>query len=227
MFTDIFRFAACLAVALVFSAPLQASENQQRILMMGDSLLASNRNGNRAVSNFLAEALPVSVTDKSVVGAKVIHHLPITGLVGFSIKQQYRKGDWDWVVLNGGGNDLLFGCGCHFCNRKIDRLVSRSGQRGEIPNLIRKLRQTGARVIYVGYLRSPGLGSPIESCKDEGDELESRINAFAETDAGVHFLSLTEMVPHGDRSYHGLDMIHPSAKASREIALRVARLIAQ
>jgi len=227
MFTDIFRFAACLAVALVFSAPLQASDNQQRILMMGDSLLASNRNGNRAVSNFLAEALPVSVTDKSVVGAKVIHHLPITGLVGFSIKQQYRKGDWDWVVLNGGGNDLLFGCGCHFCNRKIDRLVSRSGQRGEIPNLIRKLRQTGARVIYVGYLRSPGLGSPIESCKDEGDELESRINAFAETDAGVHFLSLTEMVPHGDRSYHGLDMIHPSAKASREIALRVARLIAQ
>jgi hypothetical protein len=33
------------------------------------------------------------------------------------------------------------------------------------------------------------------------------------------------MVPHGDLSYHAIDRIHPSVKASREIGARVARII--
>ena len=30
-------------------------------------------------------------------------------------------------------------------------------------------------MIFVGYLRTPGAGSPIEQCADEGDELEARV----------------------------------------------------
>ncbi len=39
------------------------------------------------------------------------------------------------------------------------------------------------------------------------------------------FLSIADMVPAGDRSYHGVDMIHPSRKASLEIARRIAKVI--
>lgn len=220
----IFMFA--LVVLLVASgSPTVARDQRARILTMGDSLLSAHSISRRAVSHSVGKALGVKVTDRSVAGARVIYGLPITGAMGMKIAKQYRTGKWDWIILNGGGNDLWFGCGCHACERKINRLISNNGRGGEIPRLVGSLRRTGARVIYVGYLRSPGVGSPIESCKDEGDELERRIDEMAKADAGVYFLSLAKMVPFGDRSFHGIDMIHPSLKASREIGKRIAEII--
>lgn len=108
----------------------------------------------------------------------------------------------------------------------MNQLITEDGSSGKITALVRKLRATGAQVVYVGYLRSPGLGSPIEGCKNEGDELERRIALLADADNGIHFLSIADMVPYGDRSYHGLDMVHPSTKASKAIASRIAKLIA-
>ena len=111
------------------------------------------------------------------------------------------------------------------CNRKLDKLISTDGRMGAIPGMLADLRATGAKVIYVGYLRSPGVGSLIEHCRDEGNELEARIERLAALDEGIHFLSLKELVPFGDRSYHALDMIHPSVKASSEIGRKVAEII--
>lgn len=216
---------ALLVLFIVSGSQTVAREQGARILTMGDSLLSAHSISKRAVSHSVEKALGVKVTDRSVAGARIIYGLPITGAMGMKIAKQYRTGKWDWIILNGGGNDLWFGCGCHSCERKINRLISNSGMNGEIPRLVGNLRKTGARVIYVGYLRSPGVGSPIESCKDDGDVLESRIAKMAEADKGVYFLSLAKMVPFGDRSYHGFDMIHPSLKASREIGKRIAEII--
>lgn len=224
-----FRFVACFCLLFLSAACTESVSRGDgaRILMMGDSLLASNSMTRRNVSRVLEQALGEEVIDRSVPGARMIYHLPISGAAGFSIPQQFREGDWDWVVLNGGGNDLWLGCGCHACERKLDRLVRKDGRGGEIPALIAKLRKTGAKVAFVGYLRSPGRGSPIESCKDEGDELERRIALFAEMMDGVYFVSLQDLVPYGDRSYHTWDMIHPSAKGSAAIAARIAKVIAE
>ena len=198
--------------------------NKSRILMMGDSMFASNSASGQSVGHVIEKLLEEPVTDRSVMGARIIYRLPISGSAGFSIPQQYREGPWDWVVLNGGGNDLWFGCGCVACNRKLNRLAS-DGGTGEIQSLIGKLRKAGSKVIYVGYLRSPGFGSPIEHCKDDGDQLEERLKAFAQQDSGVHFVSLADLVPHGDRSFHAFDKIHPSKKGSAAIARRVAQII--
>ncbi|PLS20099.1 SGNH/GDSL hydrolase family protein [Amylibacter cionae] len=192
---------------------------------MGDSLLASHGMSGNAVSDVLERALGRPVIDRSVMGARIIYHLPISGSAGLNIAKQFRVGDWDWVVLNGGGNDLWLGCGCIVCKNKLDRLSRKDGKGGEIPSLIQEIRKTGAKVVYVGYLRSPGLGSPIEHCRDEGDELERRIARFAAFDDGVHMVSLKDMVPFGDRSFHAADMIHPSRKGSAAIAARVAEVI--
>jgi lysophospholipase L1-like esterase len=67
--------------------------------------------------------------------------------------------------------------------------------------------------------------SPIEGCRDEGDEMDRRMSRLSKLDSGVHFLSLDGLVPHGDRSYHTLDLIHPSTKGSTEIGKRVAEII--
>ena len=82
-------------------------------------------------------------------------------------------------------------------------------------------------MLWIGYLRSPGVGSIIEHCRDEGDELERRLARMAQGMNGVHFLSVAGMVPSGDRSFHAADMIHPSIKASREIGRRAAAVMKQ
>lgn len=202
-----------------------AGQVNSRILAMGDSLLASHKISGRSITAAVEKRLGEPVVNRSVLAARLLYKLPISGSLGLSIPKQYRSGNWDWVILNGGGNDLWLGCGCILCKRKLNKLIATDGQSGRIPKLITKLRKTGAKVIYVGYLRSPGVGSPIDHCRNEGDELESRIEAYAQKDEGVYFLSLADLVPNGDRSYHGADMIHPSLKASKVIGGLVAEII--
>lgn len=225
MFRSLFTFIAATLFSLSAAATL-AQTKEPRILVMGDSMLAAHSISGRGVADIVERATGIPVKDNSVLGARMIYKLPITGSIGFNINKQYRKGDWDWVIVNGGGNDLWFGCGCRKCDRKLNKLAAKSGNgSGVIPQLILRIRQTGAKVIYVGYLRSPGAGSPIESCKDDGDELEARMKAFAARDTGVYHVSLRDLVPNGDRSFHGSDMVHPSLKGSREIGKRIARVI--
>ncbi|WP_259968187.1 SGNH/GDSL hydrolase family protein [Leisingera caerulea] len=192
---------------------------------MGDSLLAWHSLAGKSIPDMVSRELQEPVVDRSVSAARIIYKLPVSGAAGMNIRKQYTSGEWDWVIVNGGGNDLWFGCGCFACDRKMDKLISSDGRSGAIPAMLSDLRATGARIIYVGYLRSPGAGSLIEHCRDEGDELETRITRLAELDAGIFFLSNRDLVPHGDRSHHAPDMIHPSVKASGEIGRKVAEII--
>jgi lysophospholipase L1-like esterase len=134
---------------------------------------------------------------------------------------QYRPGPWDWVVLNGGGNDLLFGCACTFCDGVLNRLVSPDGRKGAIPALMARLRASGARVVYVGYLRNPGTLTPVKACGPAGNELDRRLAKMATLNSGVDFLPMSGVVPNGDWSYHQIDRIHPSVKGSTAIAARI------
>ncbi|MET4128484.1 SGNH/GDSL hydrolase family protein [Roseovarius sp. MBR-6] len=223
-------FARVLTALILFAAlPAGPSlaEGRARILMMGDSLFAMHKLTGHSVGTALRQALGEPVVDNSIAGARFFYKLPITGAIGLSIPKQHRGGSWDWVVLNGGGNDLWLGCGCSRCERRMDRLISRDGRRGAIPGLVSRLRQSGAQVIFVGYLRTPGVNSPIEHCVDEGHEMDTRVARLAALDIGVHFVPLADLVPFGDLSYHAVDRIHPSMKGSRAIGQRIARLIAE
>lgn len=197
-----------------------------RILVMGDSLMAANRLKGGAVSDALAKALGAKVKDHSVIGARYFYILPITGAAGMRIDAQFRGGPFDVVVMNGGGNDLLFGCGCGACKRMLDRLVSADGSTGAIPDLVAEIRKTGAKVIYTGYLRTPGVTSPVEGCGPLGDRMDGRLAKMAARMEGVSFVRLADLVTKdGDTSYHAVDLIHPSVKGSRAIAARIAALM--
>ncbi len=190
------------------------------VLTMGDSLLAWNRAQGGSVSDYVERMSGMTVEDRSVPAARVMFGLP-----GLYIPTQFAEGDWKWVILNGGGNDLWLGCGCLLCRGSLNRMVSADGATGKIPTTVKKIREIGAQVIYVGYLRSPGRGSPIEHCRDEGDILETRLTHMAARDPGVHFLSIADLVPDGDASFHALDRIHPSEKASKSIAARIVAIM--
>ncbi len=151
-------------LAAVLLSPMQSLAQEQssapRILVIGDSLIASHSISGRGIANRLEQFLKTPVKDNSVAGARMIYNLPITGAMGLSIPRQFREGDWDWVIVNGGGNDVWLGCGCNNCERKINRMIAKNGRKGVIPGLVSKIRKSGARVLYLGYLRSPGFDTP-------------------------------------------------------------------
>lgn len=221
---SIFLFGI-LFIALVACTETVTRNSKSRILAMGDSLLATNSLSGQSVAQVIEAALGEEVIDRSVRGAQFLYDLPITGRLGLNVSKQYQSGPWDWVVLNGGGNDLWLGCGCNRCETTLARLIAPYGPHGEIPRVVNNLRRSGMRVIYVGYLRTPGVETPIDHCRDEGAELERRIRNMAAADPGFYFLSLENLVPNGDRTFHTQDMIHPSAKASTAIGRRIAALI--
>lgn len=227
MLTLVLKVIFAILVLAVGMTDLWAQEREPRILFMGDSLLAIHSITGRSVADATEDALGEPIRDNSVLGARILYGLPLSGAMGLNIAKQYRKGNWEWIVVNGGGNDLWLGCGCNRCERRMERMISARADRGKIPAMVNRLRKTGAQVLYLGYLRSPGMNSPIEGCKDEGDELERRLAMLAARDPGMMFLSLADLVPPGDRSWFGVDMIHPSVKASRAIGQMVAQTIMQ
>lgn len=222
------RIFSVLLVALSLLGCTESvnSDTTARILVLGDSLMAANSNAGKGVANALEKELGEEVIDRSVIGARYFYILPVTGSAGMKIEKQFRAGPWDWIILNGGGNDILFGCGCGACTKQLTRLVSPDGKTGAIPTFVKDLRSTGAKVIYTGYLRTPGVTSPIEGCNSVGDEMDRRLAKMANQDKGVTFVPLSGIVPDGDTSYHGLDLIHPSHKGSAAIAALIASFIA-
>lgn len=217
--------AFLVALLLIGCGERIADGSTARILIIGDSMLASNQNVKKSVADVLEGELGEEVIDKSVLGARYFYYLPLSGEAGLRLTAQFKPGKWDWVIMNGGGNDLLFGCGCGLCDNMLDRLVSADGRAGAIPKYVNEIRQTGARVIYLGYLRNPGTFTPIKGCGPAGNELDRRLAIMSTFDAGVTFIPLADLVPKGDWTYHQLDRIHPSPKASAEIAERVLKVI--
>jgi hypothetical protein len=214
-----------LAAILPTYAQDAAPSNDAKILAMGDSLMAWHLVSKNSIADAAAKSLGEPVRSRAMGGAKIIHPLPLTGALGMKISRQFEDKSWDWVIMNGGGNDLFLGCGCGKCDRRMMRMIAPNGSAGEIPALVSKIRATGARVVYIGYLRSPGVDSAIDECRAHGDELETRLANMAKHDSGVYFVPLDDMVGNGDRSMHGADMVHPSRKASALIGARVAKVI--
>src|SRR6056297_3701399 len=76
-----------------------------RVLVMGDSLFAMHKLAGGSDGARLRAALGAHLVDASIGGARYLYRLPISGALGMNIAKQYHGGDWDWVVLAGGGND--------------------------------------------------------------------------------------------------------------------------
>ena len=225
--TDMSRLFALLALLGLAACAGPPPESAARIAVFGDSMMAWNGLAGHSAPQELARLLDEPIVNFAVSGARMKNPLPISSLAGFDIRQQFRRGDWDVVVVNGGANDFFFACGCGFCDGVLDRLISEDGGRGAVPAFLRKLRADGARVVYAGYHRSRGLRGPAKSCGNELDALEDRLERFAEGNEGITFVSLRDVFPVGDPAYYAVDRLHPSPLGSAAIANRLAPHVAQ
>lgn len=93
----------CIAFfLLLLTACAPRPDNNAQILAIGDSILAWNRLSGRDVITLVGEKTGLTVQSRAQNGANFMREGGIT--------TQYRSGNWDYVILNGGGNDIASVC---------------------------------------------------------------------------------------------------------------------
>jgi lysophospholipase L1-like esterase len=192
---------------------------------MGDSILDWNAETCRSVPDVLAREHGKRVLSRAVSGAQVLAQREGRP----AIPDQYQAGDWAWVVLDGGANDLNVECACDKCDGVLDRLVTRDLLAGEMVALLDRLVGDGARVLLLTYYRFPrgGQYTPFAECPEEFDELNDRYRRLAEARRGVFLLDLRDVLsPETTSDAYALDQLHPNAHGGELIAAAVARALA-
>lgn len=209
-------FAALLLLAACAALP-ERGERDARIIVMGDSVMAWNRNADSSIADAIEKRLGSPVLDASVSGARMRLD-GIGGAIGFSIPGQYRERDWDAVVLNGGANDLFFECRCNRCDAVLDRLVTE-----DYPALLNRLGDTP--VYIVGYYGPAGdRRGNYDVCNDELQVLERRLTRLAATRPNVRVVRVRDAIT-GNPDLYDEDRVHPSPAGSDRIGTLVARAL--
>lgn len=219
------RCIPVLALALLMAAcgvgPRQSGGD---ILVTGDSVLAWNRASGQDAGRVIATTLGRDVVSRATLGAR-LQAGGLARLGGFSIADQLSAGPWNWVVINGGANDLAASCGCTGCDAVIDSLITMNADRGVIPDIVSRARATGAQVIWVGYYDAP-LSRTFAGCRPALVEIERRIARFAQANQGVYFIDSEDVLDGTDAALLAPDRTHPGAAGSAQIGRFVAQQIA-
>lgn len=213
------RHAILIFALCVLSACGRGVPNDARIVVAGDSVMAWNRVEGGSVADRLSNRLGVPVGDVSLPFARVTGGRPGP----MSIPNQVSGLAPDWIVLNGGANDLRASCGCTGCDAILDRLISADGRSGAIPDLVGRLREAGAQVIWADYYTSPIYAGT--ACTAPYDTLSARLGRMAARDEGLRLVDMASVLPSSDRSLFASDRLHPSAKGSDRIAGLIAEAV--
>ncbi|MFZ3582086.1 SGNH/GDSL hydrolase family protein [Loktanella sp. DJP18] len=206
------RLALCLLLAGC-AAPQQGPVT---MLAVGDSILSWNRLSGGDIPRVAAQATGRAVDNRSVSGARFLRSIP----------NQYREGPWDWVIVNGGANDLKRTCGCAGCDDTLDALVTPDGQGGAMADFARTLAARGHRIALLGYYGTSIAGGPFAPCADELTELSRRLDLLANDDVAIIFVDAKDAIDPADLSLYDGDLTHPSPVGAALIGALISRSIA-
>lgn len=220
----------CPAVATLPGGPDSGEEAQ--ILAVGDSIMAMNGQVCQGVAGHAGLALDRYVQDHSLGGRRLDHPDSDDDIVG-----QYEAGPWEWIVMTGGGNDMLQECGCNqdgydaaVCEQVLDSLVDLELGTGEIFDFLDQVRADeshAATVLLLGYYAfTDDSWANFDGCNAYLPELNARYELLAEQEEDLIFVSTTETMDieaHPERIW--MDGIHPSAEGSQALGALVAETV--
>ena len=213
-----------LLAALAACAPVPPKQGGD-ILAIGDSAMAWNRAGGNSIADAIGKTLDRPVMNLAVSGA-VIGSAQPAAVGNLSIQRQYPGGQWNWIVVNGSANDLGLKCGCGACGPQVNALIGPDGRGGVIPGFVKRLRATGAKVLWMGYYTLP-KGGFYKGCRDDVAVIESRIAAFAAREEGIFFADAEAVIDPNDLANFTRDKTHPSALGSARVGAYLAQVIAR
>ncbi|MEM1095408.1 MAG: SGNH/GDSL hydrolase family protein [Bacteroidota bacterium] len=196
------------------------------VLVIGDSVMEWNADADAAIADVIAATLDRTVVNGGVSGARLSMPDREAAALGFDIRAQYRPRGWDWVVMDGGANDLGDECGCNACAATLDEMVSADGQTGQYPDFVRSVTEDDSRVLVMGYYAPPaGAATEFTGCAAAFIALNDRLAQMAGTLDRVHFASAADVIDPGDLASYDRDRVHPSVKGSRLIGEHLADAI--
>ncbi|MCF2905822.1 SGNH/GDSL hydrolase family protein [Octadecabacter sp. CECT 8868] len=214
------NWSATLTVALGLTACSfvpTAVDLDADVIVVGDSILAWHRGTGLSIPSVVEQQSGLAVSNVSISGA--------TFLGPRGIPTQYANNDWDWMIVDGGGNDLLPTCGTLDAERVLDALISQDGQNGAIPAFISQVAGQGVDVILLGYYTVSDRGGSFSDCVSELDELSARQERFAATIPTVTFVDAGKVVGSGDAAAYAEDMVHPSPRGAALIGQLITSAI--
>ncbi|MEO0740117.1 MAG: SGNH/GDSL hydrolase family protein [Bacteroidota bacterium] len=195
------------------------------VLVLGDSVMEWNADQEAAIADVIAAELNRAVVNGGVSGARL--SMPEDeseqGALGYDIRAQYRPRGWEWVVMDGGANDLGDECNCGTCERTLDEMVSSDGHAGHYPDFVRDVVSDGSRVLVMGYYFPPnGPETAFTDCLDEFETLNARLDRMAASLDGVFYASAALVIDSTDLTHYDEDHVHPSIEGSRLIGQQLA-----
>ena len=209
-----------LALLLITGCDLNDIEvpEEDGLLAIGDSMFDWHR-GDGSIPEVVADATGLELFDASVGGAM------LTG--GFeSIPAQRVDGGFDWLLMDGGGNDLNDRCGCGDCGAVMDELLTADGSAGVIANVVEEVAAQGIKVLFMGYPElSEGAEFGFDRCGDELIELNARLTALNAREDQLWFVSAADVVGADDLHLFDSDRVHPSPEGCRVMGEYVAETI--
>lgn len=198
--------ASCLLASACMADPNDGPEPRPAdasMVALGDSVLAFHRETDQDIPHVVGDALGIAVYNVAVSGAQV------TG-GDAPIPAQLPEGPWDWVLIDGGANDLADRCGCGDCDAVLDEMITADGSAGLIPQLATTVVAGGSKLAIMGYYTLPADAPDFEGCAPWMARLSDRQAALAASDPAVFFADASEVVDGTDLTLFFPDKIHPS-----------------
>ena len=186
-----------------------------KILAIGDSIFEWHIWNQHSVPEQLGRELGISVYNNAISGSLITEETP-TG-----IRNQYIEGDWEWVVMDGGGNDLNILCQCDKCSETQDKVEAVYKEF-----LQQLLERENLKIIIWGYYGLPEKAKyGFDECQDDFEELRRRQKKISDTNERIFFVDGSKEITGDDKSYFYIDKIHPSRKGTEVIGRQLSEVI--
>lgn len=219
-----FAVLSALVLALAGCGDEEDTESREvpegaSIIVLGDSIMEWNLDQGASIPDVIGDTLGREVFNAAVSGATMRGG-------DDAIPGQYEPGAWDWVVFDGGGNDVNDACGCGDCDAVMDEILTADGQSGIARDLASRALGDGARVMVVGYMDvPPDAEFGFDRCGSWLSEQNARWQVLADSDPDIFFVSAADVVQADDTELYDVDRVHPSVEGSRVVGEYVADAI--
>lgn len=189
------------------------------IYAVGDSVLDFHSWDGASAPEVAGEFAGFDVVNAAESGATVLGEDPE------AIPNQYVAGDWSWVIVEGGANDLADFCGCDGCESTLEALISEGGGAGTLVELVENILAEGHRTVLVGYYPVPADAEEFTDCDNEVDVLNGRLSAFADMHDSVIYVDTGQVMDPQNENLYFEDKIHPSIEGSSAIGTLIGEAI--
>lgn len=198
----------------------ELNDQHSRLLAIGDSVLDWNRDEGASIPAIVGQRAQLAVMNESISGSQVLDPSDE------GIPQQYISGDWSWVLIDGGANDVGDGCGCGECMGQVNRIISPDASEGAMVSLVSRAVSDGAHVVLLGYYQVSG--PDFAGCEDEAEAINARYQALADRSPEVIFVNMSDAVSNEPMNvYLDEDGIHPSIYGGELIGELIAQRIVE